>query len=1026
MNVRQKKSWIAVMAVVASLSVPMAANAGLLSNLLGAITGKKATTTSTTAKTTTATATATATSTPKTTSLLGGTSSTSNTTNSAVKAGLLSQLTGAILGTNGTTVNTGIGLDTLLSGVLNPVLNLLDAGIVLNLVDNVADLVLFQLDVGGITGSYISIAGNLINVADPILKPVLEAVVKSGRTVTHLLMPTVNEVGGIVGLPVGTVVNEITPSILRKIIAAKNSVTGGEIKALIPMPLDPNRTCESCHQSKASLLLAMTDVVYNTKYPGLILDALFIDNFYVSPEYTSLPDSMMTAASKHAKWEGCITCHGSGATFNPFPSDNWVPRSNPNDGPEVAKGFGSTNDAKNSCGKCHAWNAEMFNKGLMGTHRGHLWGFNYNDVEAEAVNTESNFFYDPLGSYQAGTDLSRLPLDRNCKRVNAGYFQSRASCSTCHQSCSDCHMTGPGNSPTSTLAVLDLPKIDPLVASIDIVNVDKTHMTPMVRVKAMEASALRRGGVTMMEMRKGYVAGISRGIPYSVYETGMDVKTHKIHKPTTLEQGNTLAPQTQQQSIDFCWRCHFRTGAEFLGNWINVVPNINYAKSTLGHLQAGMTCTDCHKRSQVHGETSATSQSFQGTSDAVDNPSHPGGNPVGSTPAWDITPNPTKVTCGLCHTSEGKKLGSTAGLNYGDIVTPRYQQIAKMVKGFNTMPVPGNPAPAMSHKNVKCEACHTQAMQNCWNCHLEKSESITGLPLIGTNSLSLDLLFTIVNVREAEGIPALSKEENALLQEVPAQNDAASLALALTFPTSPNTVNKSVRFLARNNKGQVGSVVHCPGGPAGINNPERNPQPTNTDGGHTITKSGISGEIGAVGDPTYAAEGSWYMEPGHSIARNPDGIGYEACYNCHADTVRLGQDPITYYRKNPWVMKSIGAPEALMPGSHYADKRYINPNGGFNCSCHSKDALVHNGNETTGPWQLDVLPEVGTTPPPTGPDGVALYTQKCASCHEPLATSSKQGSTFDDIKNALTLPYMSFISLTDAQIHAIAKALGGE
>ncbi len=1022
MNTRQKKSWIAAVAVAASLTVPLAANAGLLSNLLGSVTGKKATTTSTT--TTAAAPTA---GLPPLSGLLGGTSTTGGT----VQPGLTSQLTSVILGS---AINTGIGLDTMLTGELDFALTTLDAGVVLNLVDNVADLVLFQLDVGGITGSYISIAGNLVNVTNPVLSPVLDAVIKSGRTITRLAMPTVNEVGGIVGLPAGTVVNTITPSILRQLVASVNSVTGGEIKALIPMPLDPTRSCESCHQSKTSLLLAMTDVVYNIKYPGLAADALFVDNFYVAADYTSLPDSMMTAAAKHPKWEGCVTCHGTGATFNPFPSDNWVPRSNPNDGPEVAKAFGSTNDSSNSCGKCHAWNAEMFNKGLMGTHRGHLWGFNYNDVETEATNTESNFFYDPLGSYQAGTDLSRLPLDRNCKRVNSGYFQARSSCSTCHQSCSDCHMTGPGNSPTTTLAVLSVPKLDPTVAGVDIVNVDKTHPTPMVRLKAMEGSALRRGGVTLMEMRKGYVAGISRGIPYSVYETGMDVKTHKMHKPTTAEQGNTLAPQTQQQSIDFCWRCHFRTGAEFVGNWINVVPNINYDKASLGHLNAGMTCTDCHKRSQVHGETSATSQSFQGTSDAVDNPSHPGGNPVGSTPAWDITPNPTKVTCGLCHTSEGKKLGAEGGLAYGELVTPRYQQIAKMVKGFNTMPVPGATS-SMSHKNVKCEACHTQAMQNCWNCHLEKSESITGLPLIGTNSFSVDALLPIVNVREAEGIPALTKEENALLMEMPNNNEAASLALALTFPTSPNTVNKSVRFLARNNKGQVGSVVHCPGGPAGINNPDRNPQPTNLDGGHTITKSGITGQIGAVGDPTYAAEGSWYMEPGHSIARNPDGIGYEACFNCHADTVRLGQDPITYYRKNPWVMKSIGAPEALMPGSHYADKRYINPAGGYNCSCHSNDALVHNGDTITGPWQLDVLhtqedPDCSFSACGCQPIdcNIQLYTTNCASCHGSLATSMKKGATFYTIKWAITyMPYMQQLShLTDDMIHAIAHALGGE
>ena len=937
--------------------------------------------------------------------------------------GLISQLSGAVLGQG--SINTGLGLDSLINGTAGPQLNSLDSGVLVKLLDNQTDMVLFTLDTGSITKSYISYGGKLLNTASPLLTPVLNTLTQSGRGITRLAIPTTTEAGAMAGIPTNLIINTVSPMLAKEVMTAVNSVTGGEVKALIPMPLNPAKSCESCHQNKASMILAMTDVVNNLKYPGLAADVAFLDNYYVAADYTTLPDSMMSKAVKHELWEGCVTCHSQGASFDPFPSDNWVPRSNPNDGPEVAKAFGSTNDVSKTCGKCHAANAAAFNKGIMGTHRGHLWGFNYNDVEIEGTNTESNFFYDPFGSTQAGTDLSRLPVDRNCKRVNAGYFQARGSCSTCHQSCSDCHLTGPGNSPTGTLADLDILKG---VQGTEIINVDMTHQTEMVRVKANEGSSLRRGGVALLEMRRGYKEGISRGLPYSVYEVGMDVATHKMHKPTTAEQGNTMAPQTQQQSIDFCWRCHFRTGAEFLGNWINAVPNVNYEKVTLGHLQAGMTCTDCHKWSEMHGVTSQNSQSFAGTSDAADNPSHPGGNPVGSTPAWDITPNPNKTTCGLCHTQAGKDLGPTGGLGYGDLVTPRFQQIAKLVKGFETMPVPGK-APTMSHKNVKCEACHTQAQQNCWNCHLEKPEDVSGLPLIGTNDLSISALAPIVNVREAEGEPALSFEENALLKELPAQNDAATLTLALTFPTSPNTVNKSVRFLARNNKGQVGSVVHCPGNPTGSNNPTHDPQPLNLDGGQYLTKEGAYGEEGSVGDVTTAAEGSWYMEPGHSIAKSPDGIGFEACYNCHADTVRLGQEPVSNYRKNPWVMKNIGAPEALMPGSHYADQRYINPNGGFNCSCHSAKGVVHNGTNS-GPYQLDILPEAeeGSTPPPAAGDGAALYVTNCAMCHSPLESSSKQGATFARIKWAIdNLPVMMSLShLTDEEIHAIAQALGGE
>lgn len=717
----------------------------------------------------------------------------------------------------------------------------------------------------------------------------------------------------------------------------------GEVKALIPMPLDPNRSCESCHNDRLALTTAMIDLANNQKYPGLALDVPFVDNFYVNPNYTSLPDSMMTMAKTHPAWNGCQTCHGAGEQFDPFPSDNWVPDSNPERGPQTAWGFGSTNDTSNSCGKCHARESTAFNKGIMGTHRGHLGAFNYNDVEIEGTNVESDFYFDPLGSRQAGTTGGG----------GAGYAQSRNSCSTCHQGCSDCHLTGPGDNPISELGAVDLLKG---AEGVELVYIDQTHTTLAPRVKAYEATTLRRAGVSILEMRKGYIPGVFRGIPYTPLEAGMDIGSHKMLKPTTAEQGNTMAPQTQDQSIRFCWRCHFRSGAEYQGQWINVIPNVNYGKETLSHYQAGMTCTDCHSEQELHGQTSnqdgVLSASFYGTTEAPDNPSHPGGNPRGSTPAWPITPNPVKVTCELCHTQEGKHLGPTGGQEFGKLVNPRFQNEGKLVRGLEQMPVAGGSE--LSHANVQCDVCHTQAQQNCWNCHIETAQELGPLPGISTgNALNLDIFPSIVNVREAEGEPVLSDRENALLKEAPARNDVATIDAVITYPQSVNTVNKSPRFMGRNNQGLVSSMVHCPGAPPGVNSvPYNNPQPLNLDGGLYITKAGQYGQNGSIADVTYAGNGSWYMEAGHSIARNPDGTGFTACYNCHADTIRMGKEPITYYRKNPWVMKSTGVPEALMPDSHYADNRYKNSDGSFNCKCHSQDAIVHNGTEE-GPFPGD-------------------------------------------------------------------------
>lgn len=67
-----------------------------------------------------------------------------------------------------------------------------------------------------------------------------------------------------------------------------------------------------------------------------------------------------------------------------------------------------------------------------------------------------------------------------------------------------------------------------------------------------------------------------------------------------------------------------------------------------------------------------------------------------------------------------------------------------------------------------------------------------------------------------------------------------------------------------------------------------------------------------------------------------------------------------------------------------------------------------------------------STPPPTTTDGPTLYSNNCASCHGPLASSSKLNRTAAQIQSAITGNaggVMGSINLTSAQIQAIATAL---
>ena len=71
---------------------------------------------------------------------------------------------------------------------------------------------------------------------------------------------------------------------------------------------------------------------------------------------------------------------------------------------------------------------------------------------------------------------------------------------------------------------------------------------------------------------------------------------------------------------------------------------------------------------------------------------------------------------------------------------------------------------------------------------------------------------------------------------------------------------------------------------------------------------------------------------------------------------------------------------------------------------------------------------ISTTSPTAVPtsQGVALYLEKCASCHGDLAESARKGYTAEQIQNAIgVVPGKQELlgNLTTTQIHEIADAL---
>jgi mono/diheme cytochrome c family protein len=111
------------------------------------------------------------------------------------------------------------------------------------------------------------------------------------------------------------------------------------------------------------------------------------------------------------------------------------------------------------------------------------------------------------------------------------------------------------------------------------------------------------------------------------------------------------------------------------------------------------------------------------------------------------------------------------------------------------------------------------------------------------------------------------------------------------------------------------------------------------------------------------------------------------------------------------------------------DVRFTVSNGTVTVTNRETGGVIFTGplsDLASGTFDAANLPGGTITPPPPTLDGAALYTASCATCHGPLATSTKLGATSARIQAAIgaNVGGMGSLStLTSAQVDAIAAAL---
>jgi len=393
----------------------------------------------------------------------------------------------------------------------------------------------------------------------------------------------------------------------------------------------------------------------------------------------------------------CQDCHVTkSGKWVAHPSDNFVPSPNP---AEI------TNDADQTCGKCHGGIAADFKHSLHGTTRGVL-----NSLTA-AENADDHI-QQGIGrsAYQlwAGID----PADQTQTPGHIG----RAQCSTCHAACSDCHMTGgnqqsakqlgantdpylpgslgddqSGNPATGQGGYLgtDYP-MNPgfiMTMGMPVVQPDGSPMMVpnapyAIDGKRTAANALKASFYPYPMMRGGGSALLFKG--YSPDEARMDIASHNIVLPRSGNREDGAPGLSRDSSIAMCWRCHARTTPEYVGTFLAYMPFD--ATAAFGwkkqaepsvHYQAGMVCVDCHKGTEIHGDKDK--------------------------PAIEHTTDAVNVKCESCHVEDAPPVG----------LDDKFVTAAKKIVN--------------SHETVECSACHSEWNHNCVRCHPVEGKDVNYL-----------------------------------------------------------------------------------------------------------------------------------------------------------------------------------------------------------------------------------------------------------------------------------------------------------
>ena len=352
--------------------------------------------------------------------------------------------------------------------------------------------------------------------------------------------------------------------------------------------------------------------------------------------------------------QACLSCHVSQqGKFVVNPSENWF-----DGGGDIEK---VSNDMGGTCGKCHGEITKRFAKSLHATKK--------------AV------FY----------TLNELPPPGMQKSFGTTAFKQYKGCASCHASCSSCHLIG-----------ADKQVIDWKYVFANAQKKTGTMQVPIAKGIMSQATTLamgpnrnpKGGGPAYRNMaRKGLVP---------INTVKFDIESHDFLVPTRLDPS---------RANDVCYRCHENTAKEFYGMGLDN----SYGYSS--HAVAGMKCTDCHGKDEVHGS---------------------------GKPELYVSKE-LKVRCETCH-EKGKVKEAPANINKA------FFNKAKEV------------SLAGAHQNLDCSTCHAEFYGSCIACHKGRkaryieTDSNTGKPLIYFGR-STEGKVKIVTTTPRRAIPVDSKED---------------------------------------------------------------------------------------------------------------------------------------------------------------------------------------------------------------------------------------------------------------------------